>query len=250
MLRVLDLDLDFFLYETAHWRADEERLDSSEFPPWDLSDAISFLENRCRLSTRLPGFVVENHGELFRLWRESVQTGRFNAPFHVTHVDAHADLGLGDSGYVDLMADLLYREPEDRLEPREGEGGLGDGNYLAFSIACRWLSGLTYVYNDGGGGDLMTYHLEGFDPNASCIQLKAMRKPEIEKLLGLLVRGEGIQVDRLEPAIPFAHLNWRNFEADQPFDFICLARSPSYTPAEADVIFDEIRHRFIEEVPW
>jgi len=246
--RVLDLDLDFFVNGAAHWRADEGRLDPDEFPPWAVDEAITFLQERCGLDAPLPGLVVENHGELFRLWRSAIQRGQLLPPFHVTHVDAHADLGLGDSGYMHLMTEILYREPEDRLEPREGQRGLGDGNYLAFAIACRWVSDLIYVYNDEGGNDLMTYHMEGFDPRAGHIQLKAMNKPEIEKLLGLLVREEGIKVDRLEPLVPFRHGCWREFEADQPFDFICLARSPSYTPAEADAVFSEICRRFITEV--
>jgi hypothetical protein len=243
--RVLDLDLDFFLHDTAHW-SPEGRLDPAEYPPWDIDQAISFLREQCHLEAPLPGCVVENHGELFTLWRKAVQDGRLTAPFHVTHIDAHADLGLGDAGYMHLMTEVLYREPEERLEPSEG---LGDGNYLAFAIACRWISDLVYVYNDRGGNDLMTYHLEGFHPDASHIQLKAMRKSEIEKLWHLAPK-EDLQVDRHEPLVPFSHRSWRDFHADRPFDFICLARSPSYTPAEADPIFDEIRRLFINEAPW
>lgn len=246
MLRILDLDLDFFLHDVAYWAGDSGRLDAAEYPPWELSDAISFLEGRCLLGDRLPGFVVENHGELFQLWRRSIERGLVEAPFHVTHVDAHADLGLGDAGYMHLMTDLLYRRPEDRDEPKEGSEGLNDGNYLAFAIACRWLSELIYVCSDRGGNDLMTYHLESFDPSASRIQLKAMKKPEIEKLWGL--RMGDAQVDSFEPPIPFARLRWNEFQADVPFDFICFAHSPTYTPPEADAIFDEIRQRFIDEV--
>lgn len=255
-MRILDLDLDFFVHGVAHWRPEDGgRLDGEEFPAWDVEEALAFLEERCLLAAPLPGFVVENHGELFSVWRKAIADGMISAPFEVTHVDAHADLGLGDSGYVYLMSDLLYRDPAERLEPTEGEGGLGDGNYLAFAIACRWVSGLTYIHNDEGGRDLMTYHLEAFDPNASHIQLKAMEKSEIERLLGLLARGEGqIQVDLLEPPVPFRRGTWRDFHANRPFDLICLARSPTYTPPEADAVFEEIRRRFVDEsttkAPW
>ena len=37
------------------------------------------------------------------------------------------------------------------------------------------------------------------------------------------------------------------YEATEPFDLICLARSPSYTPEAADAVYDEIRSRFIDE---
>jgi hypothetical protein len=39
---------------------------------------------------------------------------------------------------------------------------------------------------------------------------------------------------------------WREFEATEPFDVICLARSPDYTPAELDPLFDVIRERFVD----
>ena len=52
---------------------------------------------------------------------------------------------------------------------------------------------------------------------------------------------------RLEPPVPLAIAKARNFCADQPYDFIFLARSPAFTPAEADPIYDLIRERFIDE---
>jgi len=250
VFRLLDLDLDFFVEGVVHWRtSDGERLDDQEYPPWSLDRALSFLTDRCKLNGSLPGFVVENHGELFWAWKKAISAGVFSVPFDVTHVDAHADLGLGDSGYTYLMTDLLYREPIQRTNPEVGETRLDDGNYLAFAIACRWLSRLSYVYNDEGGRDLMTYHLEGFDPSASNIQLKAMQKSEIDRLHSLLVsRSREIRVDRYEPIVPFQHGVWRDFQAERPFDAICLARSPGFTPAAADGIFDAIRESFIEEI--
>jgi hypothetical protein len=37
------------------------------------------------------------------------------------------------------------------------------------------------------------------------------------------------------------------FRATEPFDVICLVRSPGFTPEAADAIYDEIRGRFIDE---
>jgi hypothetical protein len=54
-----------------------------------------------------------------------------------------------------------------------------------------------------------------------------------------------LTIEHLEPTIPFSTTGWRDYQADQRFDFICLARSPEFTPPEADAIFDEIRRRFI-----
>jgi len=246
MQRILDLDLDFFLDDTAILRGpDDGRLDGEDFPPWQLEEVLAFLHGQCGLRQPLPGFVVENHGELFARWREAIDAGRLTAPFHVTHVDAHADLGLGDSGYVYLMTSLLFEAPEDRRYPKAGEGGLGDGNYLAFAIACRWLTDLAYVFNDGGGDDALLYVLEGFDPQAQNIQLAAVRSRR--ELSENLTTPKNLTLEHLEPPVPFTAMGWRDFQADHPYDFVCLARSPPYTPPESDAIFDEIRGRFIME---
>jgi len=95
--------------------------------------------------------AVEHHGEVFRRWRSAIRHGFLPVPFHVTHVDAHADLGLGDAGYVSLVTELLHREVEERAGDEEDPAGLGGGNLLAFAIACRWISELDYVHNDEGG---------------------------------------------------------------------------------------------------
>jgi hypothetical protein len=38
------------------------------------------------LTGRLPGLVVEHHGELFARWRDAIDAAILHAPFHVTHV--------------------------------------------------------------------------------------------------------------------------------------------------------------------
>jgi hypothetical protein len=40
---------------------------------------------------------------------------------------------------------------------------------------------------------------------------------------------------------------WCEYQASEPFDIVCLTRSPEYTPADADPIFDAIVERFIDE---
>jgi hypothetical protein len=56
MLRILDLDLDFFIDGAASWRAsDSGRLDAADFPPWSREKALSFLEESCKLTFSPPG---------------------------------------------------------------------------------------------------------------------------------------------------------------------------------------------------
>ena len=248
MQRILDIDLDFFVEGAAHWReSTDDRLDAAEFPPWPRERALSFLEERCKLDRPLPGFVVEHHGEMFTRWRSAIDEAILTPPFEVTHIDAHADLGLGDNGYVYLMTSLLFEPPEERRVPQTGDGGLADGNWLIYAIACRWLAALTYVLNTESGppGDILTYVMEGFDPGGRHIELPAMHKRELDKL----PFGEP-EVHHREPKVPFTWMPWPAFTAPDPFDVVCLARSPGFTPRESDPLFDEIRERFIDEAAF
>jgi hypothetical protein len=244
MPRVLDLDLDFFVHGVAHFRDFHAgRLDDNEFPAWDVDKALAFLRERCGLTGRLPGVVVEHHGELFGRWRDAIETGRLAVPFSVTHVDAHADLGLGDAGYVDLLTRVVHQPLDQRRDPGSA---LGDGNFLAFAAACRWLSDLTYVYNhEGGGNDVMSYVMENFDSNAAHVRLPALTKAQLEQL-----PFDKPQPAGLEPPIRFAMVSGLNFQASEPLDVICLCRSPAFTPPAADAVFSAIRKTFIDETAF
>jgi hypothetical protein len=244
--RILDLDLDFFVQGAAYWRdPGSDRLDPQEFPPWPRDDALAFLHDRCHLAEPLPGIAVENHGELFAAWRAAIDRGALTPPFSVTHVDAHADLGLGDSGYVFLLTELLFLPVANRFA--ESANALTDGNWLAFSIACRWLSDLTYVRNGLGGGrpgDLMPYFMENADLDAAAIQLPALTGDQLDQL----AHNHERVPSHLEPRVPLLSLAWRDFQAAEPFDMLCIARSPGFTPAELDPRFEEIRQCFIAQV--
>ena len=150
MHRILDLDTDFFSHEVVYWPDVSARPSDDDHPVWDLEDVREFLEVRCGLRGKLPGRAVATHDEVFPLWRAASNAGRIATPFHVTHVDAHGDLGFGDASYVCLMTELLHMPAEDRSDPRR----LEESNYLAFAIACRWIHDLDYVFCDGGGGDV------------------------------------------------------------------------------------------------
>jgi hypothetical protein len=245
MQRVLDIDLDFFVFDVVFWPDQSTRPDPEEHQVWPDTDALSFLRNRCGLQGRRPGFVTENHADLFPLWRAAIDRGMLVPPFHLTHVDAHADLGLGDAGYMYLLTELIREPPEDRQYPALGPLGLNDGNHLAFAIACRWISDLIYVYGEGGGGDELTLVMEGFDRAASHVQLATLTRQQIERYL----RRQGKPIPaHLEPAVPYRSIRWEKFLAQGPFDFVCLTRSPPYAPVTADPLFDRIREAFIDEI--
>jgi hypothetical protein len=244
-MRVLDIDLDFFLDRAPHGIHTKrgERLDPQDSTPWDMDEVIAFLEEQCGLHDRLPGQSFEEHDRAFKSWRELVAISQLETPFHVTHVDAHGDMDMGGRGYKYLMTELLFEKPEERLRPREGDDGLNPGNYLLFAIACRWISDLTYVFNPGGGSDIPGYHKQNWDWNADVIQLKAIDPEDFSVLLG----SRHPEPVHLEPPVPLKEIKAVDYVAPAGFDFIFLARSPEYTPEASDAIFYEIRDRYIDQ---
>jgi hypothetical protein len=50
-----------------------------------------------------------------------------------------------------------------------------------------------------------------------------------------------------EPQVPFKVPPWPLFRAHAPFNLVCLARSPAFTPPTADSVFNAIRDRYIDE---
>ena len=243
MQRVLDVDLDFFLYGVANDVDPEscERLDAREYPPWTKDDTLSFLVDGCGLNAPLPGFAVERHGEVFGKWRELIEAGRLQTPFHVTHVDAHGDLSMGEIGYKHILTELVRLPAEDR--PAAAAARVGDGDYLAYAIGCRWVSELDYVYNEGGGGDVHAYFWENFDKASSTIRLAALTEGDVKARFNL----QTPTVAYSEPRVPLPQIRWDAYTSPAPFDLIFLARSKPFTPAEADALYEAIRKRFIDE---
>jgi hypothetical protein len=258
MQRVLDLDLDAFIFGKVHHRPpDGPRLDGEEYPPWSVEQVVGFLESNCGLTSRLPGFAVEHHGELFHRWRDAIDCELLKAPFHVTHVDAHADLGLGDCGYIHLLTELLALPLDARRDPRRGDDALGDGNYLAFALANRWIGDLTYVIGgrmefeepatdyEWQPGDLLPYLFKDSDLWSRTFELPTLER---HNLLDNLTNTERLRPLALEPHVPYSWTVCREFRTTEPFDLVCIARSPAYTPAAADAIYEEIRSRYIDEL--
>lgn len=126
---------------------------------------------------------------------------------------------------------------------------LTDGNWLMFALACGWISSLVYVCNsfaqttdEHTPNDLMGLLMKDFDQEADYVQAIGTR----ERFWGFGAASPKV-IDRRDPPVSFATNVWREYRAHEPFDVVSLTRSPQYTPAEADPIFDAIRERFIDE---
>lgn len=240
------LDLDFFVTEIAYHRdPDGPRLDPNEYPPWDLSSAVQFLEERCLLSQKrpLPGAYVEKHGELFWVWRELLESHKLTAPFDLTHIDAHADVGLGDASYTYIVEELMHLPPEQRIHPRTGFSGLNDGSFLAFASACRWISNFSYVHHpQSEGNDFIACHMKDFDPRADALRFVAFHKNQVLDVFHNPERATPITSD---PLIPIQRFLPHEYTAEASFDFMFVSRSPAFTPPECDELFELIKDRYV-----
>jgi hypothetical protein len=238
--RVLDIDLDFFLDAIVFWpQGDERPGDDEGYDPWPEDAVRAFLESRCLLTTSSPtsGAAFAEHFEVFDDWKTRIASGALTPPFDVVHVDAHADLGLGDASYMTLATDLLGLDVSARSDPpRDGLSGLASGNYLAFAAACRWLKTLTYVHHPDGGDDLPRSLMKNWDHASGALQLKFFGKSGKQHDV---MNGTSAPL-ALEPAIPICVVNGSDYQATQPFDLVFLAQSPLYSPPSADALIDVI----------
>ena len=184
---------------------------------------------------------MEEHDGVYKKWRDLNVANRLAIPFDVVHVDARADLGMGDSSWHYISTDLLHRNECDRINPIEGgPNGLNQGNFLLFAVACRWIRELTYVYHPDskigfGLRDIPRTAMKNFDVDCQIIQLK-----KFNSLTPLGIRPEDSVLVGLEPEVPLHKVAGKDFMASANFDFMFLTRSPRYTPAIADALIPVI----------
>lgn len=224
-MRVLDIDLDFFLADCCPLAPVGERPLLEGHEPWTKEAVETFLEKQCGLSKKhpLPGKIFPTHDEALRFWKDRMEKGSLSVPFWVTHIDAHSDLGIGKPGPGFVLNTVLAQAPckrDDLLHWYEMKQ-LDEANYLLFALAFRWISRLDNVRN----------------PNS---------RPDIPKEILLPDRNDAIRLTSFsarllesrngpEPVVPFAvYDDYRSFQAETAFDYMTVAISPRYAPKEAD----------------
>ncbi|MCH5350042.1 MAG: UPF0489 family protein [Oscillospiraceae bacterium] len=121
-MRVLDLDMDYFMKSVAT-SVDEstpERLSEEDYGDcvWTEQEVRSFLEDNLGLSKekKVRGRVVAGHNESLFFWKELIEKSELMTPFEVIHVDSHADLGFGDSSWTHILDYLLWYPVEERSQ--------------------------------------------------------------------------------------------------------------------------------------
>ena len=101
-MRVLDLDMDYFMIEIANTPFScKERLAEEDYgnSVWSAEEVRQFLEQNLGLSKahKIPGRIVSGHNESLFFWEELINSKKLSDSFDVVHVDSHAELGLGDA---------------------------------------------------------------------------------------------------------------------------------------------------------
>ena len=224
MQRVLDIDLDFFLADCCPLAEIGQRPALQGHEPWEPDAVRLFLEKDCLLSQDrpVPGRVFTTHDGALTYWKELMDAGQLKAPFHVTHVDAHSDLGIGYPGPGYVLYNVLSLSPVRRLELDRfyRERKLDEANYLLFALAARIVGALENVRRPFSRPDVPQRLIA---PDGVHIRLPQSFPDLFERINGP------------EPLIPYAEYKKDgSFHAAAPYDFVSLAISPRYAPREAD----------------
>lgn len=244
-MRILDIDLDFFLDRIHLWPNDTEtRLPEGGdggFTAWDKIKVIDFLYYNCGLKeNKIPGKVVEKHHEALLLWEDLIKKGLLDSPFEVVHIDAHADLGMGDSSYKYLMENLMHLPLNQRQSYDKQK--LNEGNYLLFAAALGMLSKLVYVRHPEWKNDFHPMHMENFSLTSENIVMKATKR-----LNACNLTKENIDVVNMDAPIPFIRTGYKEYNDKGDFNFMVLSISPQYTPKSSDDLIPVIE-RYIDKI--
>ncbi len=236
-MRILDIDLDFFLMDCCPLADFGKRPPAIGHEPWEYGRVICFLEKNCglSLSSPIPGRIFKTHDEALRFWVELEKKQELNIPFHVTHIDAHSDLGIGKPGPGYVLNTVLALHPSIRcdLDRYYSMHQLDEANYLLFALAFRMISSLDNVRNPRSRPDIPEFAYSDASGKYEFIQLSSFTSKLFEGNNGP------------EPIIPFNVYNdYKSFHAEEAYDFASLAISPRYSPAIADSLIPIIAKYF------
>lgn len=225
-MRVLDIDLDLFLEDTCPLAPIGERPCLDGHRPWETAEVERFLEQSCGLDKAhpIPGAVFDTHDKALYYWQSLIAGGRLSVPFSVTHADAHSDLGIGYPGTAPVLSGVLpVRFPERTDVSRYlARKQLDEANYLLYALAFRYIDALDNVRNVRSKADFPGELAAG---SGDAIRLDSFAARLFESVNGP------------EPVIPYrVYTDPFSFRAEGPYDFMTLAISPRYSPAEADAL--------------
>ena len=282
MDKVLDLDLDYFVWPIVHDRSEDQGRPLNEDFDYVASpkQLREFLEGSCGLSTstKLPGASFVEHVDAFWTWDRWIHEKKISPQFEIAHVDAHADFGVGmdETSWVHLLTELLALPPECRNHPRTGLDGLHSGSYMAFALGNRWIANAKYVYpvapfdlspvddsNDQTTGasfrkiQAILAELDEESEDDGCpndiIPMYFRNKDVRTGLIELphftphkkdqVFWSEDLSPVHREPPVPFECVPGNTYK-DSGFTHLVVAQSPGYLPEEADKLMAVVREYF------
>lgn len=231
-MRVLDLDLDFFLASCCPLAEPGSRPALSGHEPWEADRVTDYLAAHCGLSAEHPcrGRIFTTHDGALRFWRERIDDGTLTVPFTVVHIDAHSDLGIGYPGAEAILNGVLPVRTDRRAELTRyyDRRQLDEANYLLYALAFRWVDRLVNVRNPDSRPDLPKTLTDPAHPD----------RLRLKTYVSALMEG----INGAEPPIPYTVFDDpTRYVETEPFDFVTLAQSPRYAPREADALIEVIR---------
>lgn len=245
-IKILDIDLDFFLNQRHTGVTTSLKRLGTYYKRWKKSDVKRFIENNCGLNkiNKVKGRYFIHHDEVFYFLRELQEQNDFRLRFSIDHVDAHADLGLGDASYKYIFTDILSRPIKDRCYNLKTNGweGLSAGNFLAFGIAARWISSINYISNPDWREDIQWLLFREYNPATNIIELKHYTAEQIEALI-LKMSFDPSKFPApmaLEPPVHFNVIDYSMFTNNEPYDYVFLTQSPGFTPRKSDELIPVI----------
>ena len=248
-MRILDIDLDFFLDEIAHFKGrNNRRLNKKNFIPWNTGQVECFLEKNLGLDKNNPisGKLFTHHDEVF-YWCQDFRKSENYEPISIVHVDAHSDMATGVDGcFLYIMETMLRKPIKERHEIQDaGEWqNLSPGNYLIFMAACEWINKITFVKHHQSNETYNSLFFQNNDVSTNNIQLKSYEPNILRKLaMGTNLFDEIINHTpiTLTNLVPFTEIKWCDYIETNKYDYIFLTQSPSFTPHSSDKLMDTIK---------
>lgn len=242
-MRILDIDLDFFLDEIAHFRKrNTQRLSNKKYIPWNYKQVECFLEKQIGLSKENPvaGKIFVHHDEVFHFLSKELQDDKITGPFSLTHIDAHSDMATGVDGcFLYIMEELLRRPLKKRYDVSTAGNWekLNPGNFIIYMAACSMLQDLTFVKHHKTNEKHMPLFFEDNNVDSNILQMKVYNKGLIKDLAmstDLLGKISNYQSTNKGRRIKYKEADWCSYKNKRPFDRIFLTQSPSFTPSNSD----------------
>ncbi|KLV23089.1 hypothetical protein ABW02_20255 [Niallia circulans] len=238
--------MDFFLNEIAYHVNGMSRLNSTDYIPWNEDRFRRFLEEKCNLSkeNKIEGRIVTHHNEAFYFIEELIEKQLIQTPIEWTHIDAHSDLGLGDSGWYYISSELMHYDIHKRIKYVE-KNKIKLSNYMAFLLPFGWLSKVDFVHHDNWDfDDFFSIYLKNFNDQSGFFEFKTFEKGlEAGYLIENARKLKPVQSDSV---IPFEILREDTFQTDENFNYLIFCQSPQYTPESADFMLKIIKEYIIE----